>query len=381
MNTPRVLHIAPGHRADHMRIFHRECRLLAQCGYSVELIAQVRADERLDSQVGIRSLGEPSKLSLSWQLGTRVKRCWSAYQMALGSTAELLHFHSLEFVPWAIRLRRARARPIIFDCMEDFEGYALQRRGIPDWLRRPLAAAVRGLLKRSARICDASVVADEGTARFFRRYARKVVVIHNFPDLHLFPVEPREAGSQPEYDLVYHGSVPRYHLEAFLAIDAALIRKGYQARWRLFGTMPDHDWFLNQLLARGFSQRFHVTGLIPHDQVASEIRKAKLGIIPLPNLPKFQNNIPQKLFEFMALGMPVVLSDLPPSRPFVEDQNCALTVPPDDPEAYATAILSLLENPELCAQMGKEGRRRVEREYNWQLESHKLVQLYKELLA
>jgi glycosyltransferase involved in cell wall biosynthesis len=262
--------------------------------------------------------------------------------------------------------------------MEDFEGYARQRRGIPDGLREGIAFGIRQLLKMAAQHCDAVIVADEGTARFFRQYTQRVLVLHNYPDLSLFPDLSGQRGA--EYDLVYHGSIPRYHLDACLAIDDALCRKGFRAKWRLFGNMPDREWFDRELANRGVSDRFHVSGLVPHDQVAMEVRKARIGIIPLPALPKFQNNIPQKLFEFMALGMPTVLSDLPPSRPFVGDGACAIMVPPNDYDAYADGILGLISDPVRCLAMGVEARRRVREEFNWEAESRKLIDLYQAIL-
>jgi glycosyltransferase involved in cell wall biosynthesis len=196
----------------------------------------------------------------------------------------------------------------------------------------------------------------------------------------LFPEELPRQSRNDSYDIVYHGSLPKYHLEACLAIDQELVERGRTVRWRLFGRIPHIDWFSDELERRRIRERFHVSGLIPHDQIAQEVRKAKLGLIPLPNLPKFQKNIPQKLFEFMALGMPVVLSDLPPSRPFVGDGACAMMVHPDNHGAYADAILKLLEDPALCKAMGNEGRHRVQEHYNWERESRKLLALYKDLL-
>jgi glycosyltransferase involved in cell wall biosynthesis len=140
-------------------------------------------------------------------------------------------------------------------------------------------------------------------------------------------------------------------------------------------------WLTDELDRRGVRDRFSISGLVPHDQIAREVIKAKIGIIPLPRLPKFERNIPQKLFEFMALQMPVVLSDLPPSRPFVGDSACAITVPPDDYRAYADAIIRLLGDPALRQRMGAEGRKRVEQVLNWEHESRKLIDLYRELLG
>ena len=140
------------------------------------------------------------------------------------------------------------------------------------------------------------------------------------------------------------------------------------------------DWFRGELARRGISDRFVISGIMPHTQVATEVRKAKIGIIPLPDLPKFRNNIPRKLFEFMALGIPTVLSDLPPSRPFISDGSCGFMVPPNDYTAYAEAIIRLLRDRQLQLKMGVEGRKRIEEQFNWEREFPKLLALYEELL-
>ena len=310
----------------------------------------------------------------------RYRRSQKAYSIGVSSKADLYHFYSPEFILWAARLRQKTGRPVIFDCMEDFEGYALQRRGIPRALRRPLAYLVRRQLQYAARTCDAVIVADQGTARLLEPYARRVEVIHNYPMLSLFPISKFRQTDKP-YDLVYHGSIPKYHLEACLAIDNFLVARGYYVRWRFIGQIPERNWFSEMLRHRGNSERFVISGLMGHEKVASELGKAKIGIIPLPNLPKFQNNIPQKLFEFMAMGLPTVLSDLPPSRPFVGDGASGVMILPNDYERYAEVIIELLEHSDLCERMGLEGRKRVEQEFNWEQESKKLLNLYEELLG
>ena len=55
-------------------------------------------------------------------------------------------------------------------------------------------------------------------------------------------------------------------------------------------------------------------------------------------------------------------------------------VPPHDYEAYANAIEKLLDDAELCNQMGEHGHQRVVEEYNWEVESQKLIDLYDSLL-
>lgn len=373
------MHLAPGYWAGHMRIYHRECLALAG-RYQVELAGHLSGEDRLDPRIRVHCISRYTKPTLSWRLLSRLRRSRWVYSLARKSQAQLFHYYSPEFIPWARRLRKATQRPIIFDCMEDFEGYVRQRRGIPDPLRPILAFLMRRQLQSAARNSDAVIVADAGTALLLQPYARRLLVLHNYPRLDLFEPHGGEDGSRP-YDVVYHGSIPRYHLEVCLAVDEHLVRRGVHLQWRLIGSLPEIDWFLAALEQRGTRDRFHISGLVPHDRVASEVRKAKIGIIPLPDLPKFRHNIPQKLFEFMALGMPVVLSDLPPSRPFIGRDQCGILVPPQDYSGYAEAIIRLLQDPGLRREMGREGRRRVEQEYNWEQESRKLLDLYSEVLS
>lgn len=373
----RTFHIGPGHRAHHMRIYHRICLSLAAHGYGVSLIAHPDDGASTENNsVDFQFFNTPYSPSLQWELAKRWNRCVVAYQAALASSADIFHFYSPEFIPWAIKLRKRTKKPVIMDCMEDFEGYVWQRPNIPAVLRLPLARLVRYGLQKAAREFDAITVADDSVKNMFEAWGARVVTLYNFPRLDLFPDLP---SITQDFDLVFHGSMSTYDLRAFLDIDDALVSKGAHLRWYLFGSMEEPDWFKREIAQRNASERFTLRGLIPHNQVGMQVQRARIGIIPLPNLPKYHCNIPQKLFEYMALRMPVVLSDLPPSRPFVGDGRCALMVEPDNPHAYSEAILKLLANPMFCSSMGAEGRKRVEQMYNWEVESKKLFALYEEL--
>jgi glycosyltransferase involved in cell wall biosynthesis len=377
---PLVMHLAPGQWAGHMRIYHRECMTLLKEGYRVALAAHPLPHEMLNQSVQFYSLRQLGNPSFAWRLTTRLQRTKNAYNFALHSGARLFHYHSPEFILWGLKLRKTLGRPLIFDCMEDFESYARQRPGTPNCLRPLLACLVRWQLRIAMQSCDAIIVADSGTGKIFQPYARRVVVLHNFPRLSLFPDFQRKH-QEKLYDIIYHGGMPSYYLKEILGTDDILVGRGYRLRWRLFGRIGDEFWFRQELKRRECEDRFIISGLVPHDKIADEVQKAKVGIVPLPDFPKYQNNIPQKLFEYMALRIPVVMSDLPPSRPFIEGRRCAIAVPPGNYSAYADAIIQMIEDPLLCEQMGAEGRKLVEQNYNWEIESKKMLDLYSELLG
>lgn len=427
IRPPRVCHISTVHAPFDQRIFHRACWSLARAGYDVHLLVQLDEPERVVDGVHVHSIGPTAQQGLGMRAATRLRRFAAAERLARRLQADVYHFHDPELIPLGIWLRLATRARVVFDCHENNTGYIQQKHWLQPWMRRLLVLGMSGLEFAAARCLDAVVAADEGVAGLFRhRYrARRVETLHNFPRLDLFPASaPRQravqnleegspapvaqarasraatpsesggvaaavakpaptdsvaaAGDRP-FDLVYHGTIPRYHLEVAFAVAEALRRREVRARWLFFGKCPEAAWAQAEIERRGLQADFVLDPVpVPHDQVAARVRQARIGFIPLPDLPKFQHNIPTKLFEFMQLGMPVVLSDLPPSRPFVGDGACAVMVPPDDAEAYAAAIERLLRDPARAASMGREGERRTRQRYNWERESEKLLQLYAE---
>jgi glycosyltransferase involved in cell wall biosynthesis len=99
----------------------------------------------------------------------------------------------------------------------------------------------------------------------------------------------------------------------------------------------------------------------------------------LEPLPNFVESFPTKMFEYMALGLPVIVSDFPLYRAIVDDVCCGFCVPPGDPESIAEKALWLFENPGEAAAMGKRGRQAVSNKFHWGRESRKLVAFYDDL--
>ena len=374
----RTLHIGTGHIEHDVRIYQRICLSLAKHGYKVSLLAHPDGQPNIENDgIDFQSLGSLHLKLFKWNLFKRWRRCVIAYKIALRASKDfdIFHFYSPEFIPWAIKLRKKTKKPVIMDCMEDFDGHVLMRPNIPDLLRPILARLVRyGLYKASQKL-DAITVADHGTGDKLQKLGARVIILHNFPKLESFPRLPPV---NKEFDLVFHGGMYKITLRTFLEIDDILVSKGTYLHWYLIGYLEEPDWFRHEIANRNATERFILHDPVPHAQVIMLVRKARIGIIPLPNLKKYHSNIPQKMFEFMALEMPVVLSDLPPCHPFVGDGSCALTVEPDNAHAYAEAILKLLSDTELCSTMGAEGRRRIEYLYNWESEVKKLFALYEE---
>ena len=103
-----------------------------------------------------------------------------------------------------------------------------------------------------------------------------------------------------------------------------------------------------------------------------------MTFLPLPNHVDAQ---PNKMFEYMSAGVPVIGSSFPLWKDIIEGNKCGLCVNPLDPEAIAKAIDYLINNPVEAEQMGRNGQHAVYEKYNWNIEKKKLFKLYNDLLG
>jgi glycosyltransferase involved in cell wall biosynthesis len=90
---------------------------------------------------------------------------------------------------------------------------------------------------------------------------------------------------------------------------------------------------------------------------------------------------PNKMFEYMSAGVPVISSNFPLWREIIEGNDCGVCVDPLDPSAIAQAIDHLVAHPEEARRKGENGRRAVLEMYNWSIEEGKLLSFYDQILA
>jgi glycosyltransferase involved in cell wall biosynthesis len=104
------------------------------------------------------------------------------------------------------------------------------------------------------------------------------------------------------------------------------------------------------------------------------------GLVTFLPLTNHIDAQPNKMFEYMSAGIPVIASDFPLWREIIQGNDCGILVDPLDPSAIAHAIDYLVSHPEEAHRMGKNGRIAVETKYNWTMEEKKLLAFYDNIL-
>lgn len=108
-------------------------------------------------------------------------------------------------------------------------------------------------------------------------------------------------------------------------------------------------------------------GVLPYDHMPGVIAGSIAGLSP-QNAARGRSELglsPLKVFETLACGVPVIVTDFPGQANLVRMGECGIVIPPEDPQALAKAVAYLYHHPEERAAMGKRGRELVEREHSW----------------
>jgi glycosyltransferase involved in cell wall biosynthesis len=123
----------------------------------------------------------------------------------------------------------------------------------------------------------------------------------------------------------------------------------------------------------GASGAVKVVGSVPHEEVPSWIAACDAGILPFPRSKWWQMSSPLKLLEYLAMGKPVMLTDLPAHRAVMGDAKCAVYVEDSSPAAIARGFRALASQKGALPRIGKEGRAIVLEKFTWEKQVESLV--------
>ncbi|MFX0133457.1 MAG: glycosyltransferase [Candidatus Hodarchaeota archaeon] len=374
----KICHFSTVHSAIDARIRDRECVSLANARADVHLFA-INCDEEEYKGVHIHALKRPEN---------RYKRFMyakAAIKNILTEKPQIIHFHDTELIPLMLKVKKKSSKiRVIFDCHEDTISHIMLKEYIPIFIKPIVKKIVSFYFPKAALMFDAIITADEEVSNMFKCWGAKPVTLYNFPPKVIYEKSPDWNFNNRFYDIVYPGSTPRYHLLTMFKVANELKKRGRITKWLILADLrfPEaNNWIAEKLKELKIEGLFEFRPIVPLTKLPNFLQSAKIGFIPLPDTLKFHNNIPSKLFDFFLAGLPVVLSDLPPSRKFINNLDVAIPVEPDNINAYATAIEDLMDDIPRMIKMGKEARRIALKKYIWETQMQKLIDLYKMKLA
>lgn len=386
----RVAHLSSHHQAVDNRIFQRECRSLAHAGYAVHFVVRNATDEIRDG-VHIVAVKPPRN-----RLERVTVTACQVFRRALATRAQIYHLHDPELIPWGFLLRLL-GKTVVYDVHEDFAQAAGVRSWIPKPLRGVVARGWQGLAWLAARLFHI-VIAE----RYYARSFPKSVRVLNYPHLErseaLRSVD-RAAQTLSQVRLIYAGSTTisrgaELHARLASLIPGCLIhfcgnmsqatadairRASGDARIGVMNEQGDISWEVRSSGPEHAVSTIILEGVDYYvsDRMVEALKQPwTAGLSIFPYSEHYYEKELTKFFEYMAAGLPMIVSDFPNWRAIVESAECGFTVDPACLDEAVDRITWLQAHPATRLAMGNEGREAVETRYSWSSQRKNLLDFY-----
>jgi glycosyltransferase involved in cell wall biosynthesis len=356
----------------------REARVALDSGYDVDVVAlRNPGEEKRELVDGVRVF----RLPLSHRRGvgvTSVLREYLGYTalasarsaaLALRRRYDIVHVHNPpDFLIVAALLPRALGAHVVLDIHDlspdmfamRFEGR--RGAGLAD-------RALRSIERWATRLADVVITVHEPYRReLVARHvpSEKTAVVMNSLDERLLP-EGKDQSDGTTFRVVYHGTItPPYGVQLIVEAAAELVEHIGSIRVELYGEGDSLPGIRARAQELGIAERVHLSGrYLPQAEVLERIRAADVGVIP--NLATRLNRfaLSSKLFEYVALGIPVVCADLPTIREHFSEEQ-VLFFEPGNAESLARALRSVADSPREAAARAQRALRRYETDYSWE---------------
>jgi glycosyltransferase involved in cell wall biosynthesis len=202
-------------------------------------------------------------------------------------------------------------------------------------------------------------------------------VIPNGVDAHRFHPEVAPAiidQAKGRKIIGFVGSLKPWHdIKTLLTAFRTLIQNKDNVHLLIVGDGPLREWIEGYISGADMTDLVTITGWTDHSQLPEILKAMDIAVAPYPKLAGFYFS-PLKLYEYMAVGTPVIASDIGQISKMINDGENGLLFPPGDHSALTSALEKLINNSEFCDVLGQSAVSSVA-ERTWQNNARKILKL------
>lgn len=370
--TKKIVHLTSAHPRYDTRIFIKQCSSLAAHGYDVTfVVADGKADE-CKGGVMIVSVGY-----LHGRLRRMFKTTRRVLEKAIKLDADVYHLHDPELIPIGVKLKQLGKR-VIFDSHEDYPADIRDKPYI-NYFARTIVSKIYQIYERlSLKKFDAVIGATPLIKDKLSTINVNTVNINNYPIIGELMFDLVGNWSSRQHQVCYVGAISRFR--GICELVHALEFSTTNTRLQLGGKFGEAE-VESEIKEYAGWQYVDELGFLDREAVSVMLSRCMAGLVTFHPLSNHVNAQPNKMFEYMSAGIPVIASNFPFWKEIIEGNACGLCVDPLDPKAIAEAIDFIIKNPDRAKQMGENGKLAVQARYNWDIEAANLLKLYAKLLG
>jgi len=364
----KVVHITTVHPPFDTRIFYKECVSLAQDNFEVYLIhtksENFDANKFKENKIKPVLLNKPSN-----RLNRIIKSTKLALKEALKLKADIYHLHDPELLLIANKLKKSGAM-VVYDMHEDYYTSIEQKKYIFKPLRLLIANLFRTYEKRKLK--NLKLIIAE---KYYKDSFPQGKTILNYPVL-----ENNYKGISFKNNnrLLYTGNVTEdrgalIHSEIPTYVDGVKVKFVGKCSSKVANKMKRFEEQKDRIEIKGVDE------FISREEIDKEYNNNYwlAGLAIFPPTEHYMEKELTKFFEYMYAGLPMIVSDFPKWKEFVEKHQCGIAVKYNNRDEIKAAINYFNNNPDIAKKMGENGQKAIIEELNWSKEAQKLIDLYK----
>lgn len=395
----RVLHLLDKTFPPDIRL-EKEARALGAAGYEVHVLCRAAGAAGAFGH-GLRVHELPRRRRRPFMGGrdlrylvSFVDGAWlrAIERLAVDLRPALLHAHDLPLAPAALEAGRRLGVPVIVDYRENWPaalrvwrdasgagGIARARGRVVAAVHECGARYRRVEIAVSRRAGAVLAVVEENRERLVAAGAPadRVIVVRNAVD----PAElSGETGGftppRSPFLVVYAGDLALFRgVQDLIGAMPPVLAREPDALFLVMGDGVAREDLEAEARRRGVAQAVRFTGWLPGGAVGAAMRAAAVGVVPHRRNPHTDTTMPNKIYQYLWAGLPVVTSDAAPMARLVRSAACGIVARSADPPSYAEALVRLLDRDER-ARFASRARAAAR---TWDEEAPVLIGVYRRL--
>lgn len=365
----KVVHITTVHHPLDPRIYYKQCLSFQKAGYDVTLIAPE------ESNIGKSQVNVIPLKKYKSRLGRMIFSTMEAFKHARKLKADYYHIHDPELLP-AARLLKNKHNVIVYDIHEDYITSIKQKSYLPKAIRNLIAHAYKFIEKKLTKPMELCLA-----EKYYKDIYPDGQCILNYPIINSRILKHSTAALEGSRKLIYTGNVT---VDRGALIHASLPALDQSLMVTIVGKCSSH-LAEKMFESAGVSKnRLRIEGVdqyIPKKDIDSQYISQKwlAGLALFPPTEHYMKKELTKFFEYMNAGIPIICSNFPIWKQFIEKYNCGIAVDPYNQNEIKSALEYMSSNSQRAKQMGLNGQEAILKELNWEMEEKKLLDWYKKI--
>lgn len=369
MSKISVVHMTTAHIPYDNRIYFRECKSLVDRGYNITLLAQEFKGFR-----PFKNLKYERLPIIKNKIGRILILPILALVFALKNKYDIYHLHDPELIPVGYILSLFN-RKVVYDMHENVPKQIRTKQWIPSFIR-PSVSSMFSLLEKIFIKKFHIVFAEISYKDDYQWIKSHNTTVLNYPDLET--ILSLDVQKTESFRIGYMGGVSKHRGAITMAsMVKTLLNEGRNIIFECVG--PVHEeckGYLEGLVNEFGPHRIVLHGRLEAPEGFKIMARCNVGMAILMPIPNYIDSYPSKIFEYMALGIPVITSNFPLYKSIIEVTGSGVLVDPKSLDDVLVAVRYIQDNPESAALMSFNGKKAALERFSWQTQVDNLTSLY-----